>query len=421
MALTCKFEDQEYTNGVIIYACKIKYQSIPSKILKVRGRHLQGKTNDDVEEVRFVKCNIPVVPAGLKKIFPKMNDLSVWKSNLKYVCNKDLIEYRHLKELHLFDNKIEFVPGNLFEGFQNLEQIGLNDNKLQMIEPNLLFSLDKLKVCDISDNPRYKTNYSIYDEDDSNATFNEVKAEIAKVFADHVDEHLQLKKEFMEELSKRNEDEDFCDDSSSSGQPDYEYRTSAYDQENPYGPKYSLISDIKTHLYLGARDFKIIITEREFDVHKFLLAARSDTLYNIFLENPQIEELKLVDISEEMFEIILKFLYTDELPGDDGTNYLELFAATGKLRIDLLMNHAANKIKEKIDENNALDILKLSNRYNHFDLRIKAYDVIKSMYPDVDFQNSWSEDLEKLTKVLNFIKKKEEVMQKFEAELKDLA
>ena len=60
------------------------------------------------------------------------------------------------------------------------------------------------------------------------------------------------------------------------------------------------------------KDFSIKIEDREFKVHKFLLAARSPTLAEMIKNNPDADELQLVDISVEIFEKILKYLYVSK-------------------------------------------------------------------------------------------------------------
>jgi len=167
-------------------------------------------------------------------------------------------------------------------------------------------------------------------------------------------------------------------------------------------------------------DFHIQIDDREFPVHKFLLAARSPTLAEILKNNPEVENLNLVDISVEIFEIILKFLYTDELPGDNGTNFLHLFAAAGKLKIEELKEYAATKLIDQTDEKNALDILKISNKYEHDELRQFAYGKIKEENPKIEFKDEWSKDVETLIKIIEAFKMKEEAIKKAEEEFKNL-
>jgi len=170
----------------------------------------------------------------------------------------------------------------------------------------------------------------------------------------------------------------------------------------------------------NTKDFKIIIEGQEFPVHKFLLAARSPTLAEILKNNPEVENLNLVDISVEIFEIILKFLYTDELPVVDGMNFFHLFAAAGKLKITKLVEHAAENLINHVDEENALEILRLSASFKLVDLRLKAFNLLKKKYCDIKFEEDWLENPEKLIKVVTMLKKKEEILKKFDQEFKEV-
>jgi len=58
----------------------------------------------------------------------------------------------------------------------------------------------------------------------------------------------------------------------------------------------------------------------------------------IFRNNPEAANLNLVDIPVDIFEIILKFLYTDELPDENETNFVQLFVAANRLQIKELKN-----------------------------------------------------------------------------------
>ncbi|KAL7013233.1 hypothetical protein ACKWTF_015281 [Chironomus riparius] len=170
----------------------------------------------------------------------------------------------------------------------------------------------------------------------------------------------------------------------------------------------------------STKDFKIIIEYREFPVHKFLIIARSPTLAELLKNNPEVENLNLVDISVEIFEIILKFLYTDELPGDDGTNFLLLFVAAGKLKIQKLVEHAAEKLIDHVDPENALTILPLSVNFKLHDLKVKAFKILKNKFSDVKFEDEWLDNPEKLIKVVTMLKKKEEILKQFDEEFKEV-
>ncbi|XP_070507844.1 uncharacterized protein [Chironomus tepperi] len=162
----------------------------------------------------------------------------------------------------------------------------------------------------------------------------------------------------------------------------------------------SLNLEIKTFLQnQNFKDFRIQIDDCEFQVHKFILAARSPTIADFMLQNSNADFLILDDISVGIFEKILTFIYTDELPLDDkDINYLQLFAAANQLDIAELKKFAASKIMDNIDQQNAVEILMLGNKHKHYEMKQKAFEEIKKSYPE--FPPIW---MDKPKKVKDFI------------------
>ncbi|KAL7013169.1 hypothetical protein ACKWTF_015231 [Chironomus riparius] len=156
------------------------------------------------------------------------------------------------------------------------------------------------------------------------------------------------------------------------------------------------------------KDFRVQISEQEFAVHKILLAARSPTLAEVLRKNSDVQNLNLVDISVEIFEKILKFLYNDELPGADWTDFLGLFSAAGRLQIQELKDYAAQKVIKIVGSENALEVLNLSNKYEHDGLMQKAFQEIKKKYPESKFKDELISSREKVEKFIEFLKKIEE-------------
>ena len=71
--------------------------------------------------------------------------------------------------------------------------------------------------------------------------------------------------------------------------------------------KIRLLRDFKN--FSLSEDFTIKIDEKEFKVHKLILAARSPTIAEMIENNLDANELNLVDLSVEIFEKILEFIY----------------------------------------------------------------------------------------------------------------
>ena len=143
----------------------------------------------------------------------------------------------------------------------------------------------------------------------------------------------------------------------------------------------SFLIDIKKYIQDEiTKDFIIKIGNQEFLVHKFLLAARSATLADLLNKNPFIDSLNLDNISSETFQLILRFIYTDEFPSEDEINFVELFDAAGRLRIEELKNFAGRQILDKVNSGNAIEIFNLSSKYEHKMLRQKSFEEIKKNY-----------------------------------------
>lgn len=97
-------------------------------------------------------------------------------------------------------NKLEILPGDLFEGFNYLEFINFSENKLKIIEPNILDGFNNLKYVNFSKkNPNFDKCYSVHEVYKPNATLKEVKDQLLEKYGSSID---QLKN--MNELMKSN-------------------------------------------------------------------------------------------------------------------------------------------------------------------------------------------------------------------------
>ncbi|XP_070501305.1 protein maternal effect lethal 26-like [Chironomus tepperi] len=396
-SLSCTFHlnDQDYS-------CHVEDQIIPENDdLNLSGKHVDKMKDKDVTTVLFNNCTITKIPKGLTKLYPKLESLVIHNSKITEITKDHLTEYKSLKKLDLSGQEIEFLPADLFEGFENLEHVDFSKNKLKLIEPKIFDGLNKLKFVNLEFNTHYFLLYSKDSDNPLNTNLQEFKKKLVIKYPSSL---VMTNKEIeMRDLTDNPNDED----------------------EQHIAVKISesvLIANLKAFYEHDKdfRDFTITIYDRFFRVHKSIIAARSPTLAEILRNNPDAENLNLVDIPVGIFEKILKFIYTAELPQDEGTNYLHLFAAAGKLKIEDLKNYAASKVKKEINTENALDIIKLSNKYEHYGLRQNVFDMLKKKYSEIKFKDEWANDVEKLREVMNFVKKKEEIILKLGTEFENL-
>jgi len=396
MALQCTFSTDIYSDGRIFYSCKIEGQSITaSTALKIQGKHEQGKSLKDVKEVIFNGCKLSKIPQGLTALFPFMEDLSVWSSNLRTINKKELREYKFLKRIFICSSNIQYIPGDLFDGFNNLEEISFAGNEIKIIEPTVLDGLRKLRHVNFSRNPNYDMIYSTYPNYRPNATLDGLKKLITNVFLENIKTYKELMRaEFAKEMFN-------CD-------ADPRLRN------NFFTDLFNLSRNDES------KDFTINIEHHEFHVHKFILVARSQTLAEIIRNNPMVENLNLVDIPVEIFKKILKYLYTDTFPmNEDILSYINIFAAAGRLKIEELKNFAANQMLNKVNRPNAVEILTLSNKYGHSKLRQKAFNEIKKCYPKLIFKDHWIEEPTIVADMIDKFKKKEDAIKRLEREFEN--
>lgn len=151
------------------------------------------------------------------------------------------------------------------------------------------------------------------------------------------------------------------------------------------------------------KDFTIKIENSEFKIHKILFVARSETFAEMIKENPDADELILQDIPVEIFEEILKFLYTDETPKNP-ENAREIFSAAGKLKIKKLKEISSKILIEELENENKLSelwkIFNLGVKFEHEEMKLKAFEEIKKNFPDKNLSESLMDDLEKFNKII---------------------
>lgn len=370
--IECKFFTAALGSlNLISYGCIIKSQIISEEVaLELVGDHLAEKNDLDVAALLICDCSITRTPQGLAKKFPNLTVLGIFNSNLKQIEREDLKEYSKCIELDLCSNKIEYLPHNLLHDMKkSLEFINFNNNKIQIIHPNVFDGVKKLKYLDLSRNVCID---KVFDStsDSGNATLKEIKAEIRKKFTHKV----------MAEKLLSNSNHTLCNDLKKIIQSSHEFK-----------------------------DFTIKIGDDEFKVHKLILAARSSVLKEMIQNNIDAKSLHLVDITVEIFREILNFIYTDELPTNENIDYEQLFIVTKRLNIELLMKNAAEKLITKVNADNALELLAISNKHNIDGLRRKSFNKIKKMLENESIDDNLATQIELLEEALKLKKEKENI------------
>lgn len=152
------------------YSCLVTTLNIKSKLLvrNVTGKHLDGKTNNDVKALKIIGGGIipstgnentdqvmsvcEVIPDGIGTFFPNIEALTVWRSNLKTVSSNDLKQFPKLREIWLFTGELEYLESKLFQYNPNVEVVSFNANQIQFIGGSFFNYLPKLQKAFFNDN-----------------------------------------------------------------------------------------------------------------------------------------------------------------------------------------------------------------------------------------------------------------------------
>lgn len=151
---TCEVQNTELINS--------KYDR---EISEVRGRHLEGKSHDDVRRFHSRETKIRFFFEGLDKFFKNLEYIFIAYGNLEGISKKDLKPFGcKLKKLTIHNSKIEYIEADLFKFNKNLELIDLQYNQINHIENGVFDELPKLNRLLLSHNPCTSIIDNAYDD-----------------------------------------------------------------------------------------------------------------------------------------------------------------------------------------------------------------------------------------------------------------
>jgi hypothetical protein len=147
ITLDCDFKIQNTYWGTK-YACvaqNLTTSETNRKITEINGKHLEGKTNDDVAKVLVEHQNCPYLPVNLGAHFQNLEVLYVMRSHVNQLTSTDL---EGLTKLRIFDvsyNPITQIHRDFFKGHESIEIISFYECDLHYIEAGALEPLVNLK------------------------------------------------------------------------------------------------------------------------------------------------------------------------------------------------------------------------------------------------------------------------------------
>ncbi|CAO2211639.1 unnamed protein product [Urochloa humidicola] len=121
-------------------------------------------------------------------------------------------------------------------------------------------------------------------------------------------------------------------------------------------------------------DVSFVINGESFPAHRAILAARSPVFKaQLFgsMADAKMSSITLHDIAPTTFNAMLRFVYTDSLPGGD-ENFEDLLAAADRYALDRLKLMCARRLWEKVSVDTVASTLVCAETYNCPELKTKC-------------------------------------------------
>ncbi|CAL5005151.1 unnamed protein product [Urochloa decumbens] len=158
------------------------------------------------------------------------------------------------------------------------------------------------------------------------------------------------------------------------------------DDESIEVPPSNIVSHLGTLLdSKDGSDVSFVVGGEEFPAHRAVLAARSPVFKAQLLgsmADAKMESITLHDIAPATFKAMLRFIYTDDLPGDeDGDDegppteaFQDLLAAADRYALDRLKLLCARKLWDDVSTDRVGATLACAETYNCLELKDKCID-----------------------------------------------
>lgn len=135
------------------YICRIVSQKIQSEddMVKVIGKHLISRTNEDVLILESVTSVIEVFPDLIINVFSKLQTARLTRTGMKRFSNS-IQNCTTLNTILLGFNKLTSLPVGIFKNCRNLTEISLTTNLLTDLDNDAFNGLKNLRILDLSNN-----------------------------------------------------------------------------------------------------------------------------------------------------------------------------------------------------------------------------------------------------------------------------
>lgn len=410
------------------------------------------KSDQDVEAVVIIESKLSKIPHNFQELFENLTILCIKQCNLEKIERKDLRNFINLKEVWMPNNKIKELPENLFVDHPEIEKISFSNNKISIIGEKILDGLDDLKYANFN---RNLTIDVTYDAEEPRISLMELK-EIIRCNCKGITKSIfKTRKRNFSFMRNSLDNNNFISSntetissiqniscgtsnstynmihvvqnrrlfSSGSGSVNSQqsfqrvhYVANRHRKRNTVHQetqtdKKTFTDDLNKFLFReNFKDFAIKNDQKTFNVHKFVLAARSPVVCTMIEKNPAMRGIELLNANNDMIEHLLDFIYEDQLPQlDEFNDFLKIYDLSMKLELNELADYSRKKILGNLNTENAIEALEVAAKHDDKELKAMGMEKIQKLFPQRKFKARLTEDskaLKGMIEELKIMKKK---------------
>lgn len=365
MEIECKFEDAKW-RSITVYACFVTSCNITTPFQSVatfKGKHRASKDNSHVDALWFKNTTVRYIPRDLTKIFPNLAYLGISNCGMRSVLSADMIGLEKLQGFGIPDNKISSLPVDLFKDMTHLREVEFNRNIIHDFDVKILDPIRNTIECfKICDNPRVNDMFNSSSEIESFIKRVKLsKNNDVKTFGLLTRNILRMSKRF--------------------GPRQKVLETTEKGQEkNPSASK-----NIE-NLFVTSKhsDITIIVRDKEYKVHKCILASQSSVFDRMFSNDAEDASRilnKIKNYNQAVFEVFLSYFYSNAVLSED--NAIDLLDLAVEFDVPELKLKCRDILMGTINPQNALQVYNLAALHSFPMLKRAAFDVVKGSHSEI--------------------------------------
>jgi len=123
-------------------------------------------------------------------------------------------------------------------------------------------------------------------------------------------------------------------------------------------------------------DVTFTVNEKEFEAHKLILSARSPVfaaMFNSDMKESVSNRVEITDIAPAIFDVLLRFIYTDQFDFSQ-IDVKDLLAAANRYFLPLLKSRCEKFLSESLTTKNCIDLLILADLHDASQLQKETAD-----------------------------------------------